>query len=45
MRLARFWRLFWVLRLRVVAGWLWLEFQHTVLGNNWILVTCFNFLK
>jgi hypothetical protein len=36
---------FGVLRLRVVAGWLWLEFQHTVLRNNWILVTCFNFLK
>ncbi len=25
---------FWVLRLKGIAGWLWLEFQHTIMGTG-----------
>jgi hypothetical protein len=32
---ALIWRLFGVLRLLWVAGWLWLEFQYTVSGKRW----------
>jgi hypothetical protein len=31
---ALIWRLFGVLRLQGIAGWLWLEFQHTVSGKR-----------
>jgi hypothetical protein len=31
--------LFWVLRLLGVAGWLWLEFQHTELKERPIKLT------